>query len=66
MTFKYDHGHAVFEDGFEVEFGFTRPGEDESLADAAENQARDWALDPSDPETEKYRTMRIVSLRLAG
>lgn len=66
MTFRYDHGHAVFEDGVEVEFGFVRPREGENLAQAAEEQARAWAVDPSDPETKKYRTMKIVTLRLAG
>ena len=63
---RYDHGHAVFEDGREVEFGFVAPPEGKALDEAAEEQARSWAVDSSDPETEKYATMPIVRLWLAG
>lgn len=56
-----DHGHVIFEDGSEVEFGFTPPQPEElagtTLYQYVEKIAREWAGEPD---------KKIVSLRLAG
>jgi len=71
---RYDHGHAVFADGHEVEFGWAGWPEDilpendtsETRDDRqvqrlahAERVARDWA-------GTGYETMEIVRIWLAG
>ena len=70
----YDHGHAIFEDGHEIEFGFSGwpsellPEDDTTETEAARQAkrlafvkqvARDWA----EPE---YKAKKIKKVWLAG
>lgn len=68
---RFDHLHAVFADGYEIEcpfIGLPEDLEDTKTArrDYCEGVVRSFAVDDLDSETVKYKTMTIKTLRLAG
>jgi len=64
---RCDHGHAIFSDGVETEFGWTEPtAEDISEHGSREAYAKHVACQWASDDARKYVPADVVKIWLAG